>query len=336
MLLMLSLCGGCASTMRPPDERLAQAIGLERDAEGLGALDDPSARTAVLRANDEVERGMALMRAGDNARADRTLMRAHVDAELALQLSREAIVRRHMQRSNVAVVAAKSYERRGDDDVTRTFAYVAERKAEVAQSAGRLITEERATKKADTDIAVIDDDPVRAGQRLPATTSEALVYTAGALARQRAAIRSELREEGDIVDNLHHIGHMRDEPGGFDVMLPAPRLFDGDATVLRGSVSELDTIAFAIVRAAPHHLVTIESRADTPNGSDAYDAHIAQLRSNAVAAYLAEHGVDKTRIRAVGLPPQHWDPEAAGLHGLERRIEVRVSAPTTSPSPETP
>jgi outer membrane protein OmpA-like peptidoglycan-associated protein len=232
--------------------------------------------------------------------------------------------------------AEKSYKRRGDNEVTRTFAYVAERKAEIAQSAGRIIAEERATKQADKDIAVIDDDPLRTGQRLPATTSEALVYTAGALARDRAVVRSEQREEGEIVDNLHHVGHMRDEPGGFDVMLPAPRLFDGDATVLRGPVSELDTIAFAILRAAPHHNVTVESRADTPNGPDAYDRHIAQLRADAVAAYLAERGVDKTRIHAVGLPPQHWDPEAASLHGLERRIEVRVSAPTTSPSPETP
>jgi outer membrane protein OmpA-like peptidoglycan-associated protein len=218
------------------------------------------------------------------------------------------------------------------DETTLTLAYVVERKAEIAQSTERVLADEWATKNAKAAIATADEDPVRTGERLPENTNEALVYTAGALARQRAVAQRELREESNIIDNLHHVGRLREVPGGFDITLPAPRLFEGNATDLKGPVSELDAIAYAIVHAAPNHMVTIESRADAPGDLDAYDAHVAQLRANAVAAYLAAHGVDRKLIRAIGLPPQHWDPEAAALHGLERRIEVRV----TSPSPETP
>ena len=104
--LLLLGCLGCASNIAPT-QQLDQAISLERDAWGLGAQGDPQAREAVNRANDEIDRTMALMRAGDNARASDMVMRAHVDAELALALSHEAIVRRHAAQAGVTWMASR-------------------------------------------------------------------------------------------------------------------------------------------------------------------------------------------------------------------------------------
>ena len=107
LLLLACLCAACAGTVPAPTARLDQAIGLERDAWGLAALDDPYARAAVTRASAEIDRTMELVRAGDNAAAQQMATRAHVDAELALQLSREAIVRRHATHARAAWMASR-------------------------------------------------------------------------------------------------------------------------------------------------------------------------------------------------------------------------------------
>jgi outer membrane protein OmpA-like peptidoglycan-associated protein len=228
--------------------------------------------------------------------------------------------------------AERSYKHQGSTPGTRTLSYVAEREVESAQSTARQLSLQRTIKRTEHDIATAGNDALREGVRLPTTTDGALVYAAGALQRSRTEQQTALRAEGEIVDGLHHVGHTKEHPGGFDITIPAPRLFLGDDTLLAEPTSaELDAVAIAIVRTAPRDTVTIESHADTGRG-DAIDRYIAQKRANAVADYLSERGVSRTQIHALGLPPVHWDPDAAALHGLERSIKIRV----TYPSPETP
>lgn len=223
--------------------------------------------------------------------------------------------------------AEASFKRHGDTPETRTLAYVAERKAEIARSTAHTLAAERVVKAENKDIAFVDRDPLRAGARAPVSTTEALVYTAGALHRERAAMESELEHQAEIIDRLHSVARIKERPGGFDAQMPAVRLFEGATTELKEPESpELDAIAFAIVRTAPHSSVVVESHADGLRGGDAADARLAQTRADAVADYLAERGVDRKNIRAVGLAPKHWDPDAAGLHGDERSIEIQVTA----------
>jgi hypothetical protein len=216
---------------------------------------------------------------------------------------------------------------------TTTAAYVDARRAEIAESAARVDADARAIKIAKRELGAIDSDPVRAGARRPVDTSEALVYTAGALQRERIIATDAERQAGAVVDHLHRVGHLTSEPGGFAIMIPAPRLWARDDDVaLAGPYPELDAVAYAIARTAPESIVTIESRADTPSRGDAIDERVAQRRAEAVAAYLVSHGVARDHIQAFGLPPKHWDPSSAALHGAERRVDIKV----TSPSPETP
>jgi hypothetical protein len=100
-------CVACSRTVPPPDESLSQAIGLERDAWALGAQNDTQAHAAAELATEEIEQAMALIRQGKNAQADKVLLRAHADAELALQLTREAIVRQRVWETRSALMAAR-------------------------------------------------------------------------------------------------------------------------------------------------------------------------------------------------------------------------------------
>jgi outer membrane protein OmpA-like peptidoglycan-associated protein len=213
-----------------------------------------------------------------------------------------------------------------------TVGYLTVRKAEIAQSAAREADYERAVRRARRELLTVDADSVRRGERLPVDTAETLVYTAGALERARVASQDIERRKADIVDDLYKIARMRTRAGGFTATLAAPKLFANDDLKLAPSCAELDAIASAVLQTAPGASVTIESRADSTSGFDLRDQQVAQRRADVVAAYLASHGIARDRIRAVGLPPRHFDPQAAGLHGLERRIDVVV----IFPSPETP
>jgi outer membrane protein OmpA-like peptidoglycan-associated protein len=205
-----------------------------------------------------------------------------------------------------------------------TLAYVALRKVEIAESAVRVEAAHHTVRQEERALENVDQDAVRSGKRAPATTDEALVYTAGSLERERIKQQNEEREAGQVVDRLHRVARVKDEPGGFAAFIPAARLFSDDKVALGDQPSELDAIALAIVRTASHDIVMVECHADTPDRGDAHDEHVAQLRADAVADYLASRGVARAQIQAVGLRPKHYDPNAASLHGLERRVDITV------------
>lgn len=225
--------------------------------------------------------------------------------------------------------AEASWKKHGNSEDTRTLAYIAHRKAEIARSAGRIGAEEHSIQEAAHELGSVEADQLKRGARLPRDTGEALAFTANELQRERISrVESEQKAE-EKVDDLHHVGRVRRTPSGFIVTLSAPENFtDGDesTTLSDAAASRLDAIAVAIERNAPGALVTIESRADTANRGDAADRAIAQKRADVIAAYLATHGVPRERIKPVGLPPFHYDKSSPEYwtHGLERRVDIIV------------
>jgi hypothetical protein len=86
---LLSSLAACAS-FPIPSEHLAQAESGVRAAQETGASDEPGAALHLKMANDQIAEARKLIKDGDNERADAVLLRAQSDAELALQLTKEA------------------------------------------------------------------------------------------------------------------------------------------------------------------------------------------------------------------------------------------------------
>jgi outer membrane protein OmpA-like peptidoglycan-associated protein len=225
--------------------------------------------------------------------------------------------------------AEASWKKHGNSEDTRTLAYVAKQKAEIARSAGRAAQQEHNIQDAARELGTVEADQLKRGTRLPRDTNEALAFTESELQRERMAQTQTERQSEERVDDLRHVAHVRRTPTGFIVTLSAPENFaDGDdsTTLDDAAASRLDAIAVAIERSAPGAPVVVESRADTANRGDAHDQFVAQKRADVVAAYLATHGVARERIKAVGLPPHHYAKSSPEYytHGLERRIEILV------------
>ena len=87
-LLTLSLAA-CA-TMTPPTDRMARTEGSIRGASEVGAGGVPRASLHLRLAQEQFQSAKTFMRSGDNQEAALMFLRAQADAELALQLTRQA------------------------------------------------------------------------------------------------------------------------------------------------------------------------------------------------------------------------------------------------------
>jgi len=90
---------GCAGSIPPPTQRMADAQAAERSAAELGANRVPAAQLSLKLAQEQIAQAKKAMADDENKRADSLLIRAKADAELALAQTRE-------QTAKVAVAEA--------------------------------------------------------------------------------------------------------------------------------------------------------------------------------------------------------------------------------------
>jgi hypothetical protein len=70
-------------------------------------MDDPQARVALDLASAEIDRALHLARDDKNAEATQEIKRAHADAELAVSLAREAVLRKRAERAQRTLMATR-------------------------------------------------------------------------------------------------------------------------------------------------------------------------------------------------------------------------------------
>ncbi len=86
----------CGPSVPPPVEARAAAEGDVGVAAGLNAKSDNEAATYLKHAEDQIAEAKKLMEDGDNVRATAVLKRAKADAELSIQLAKEAALKGQM------------------------------------------------------------------------------------------------------------------------------------------------------------------------------------------------------------------------------------------------
>ncbi len=107
VLAAAALCAACGGAP-PPVERLAGAEAAARSARELGAEKDPKAALHLKLATEQIDAAKAFMKDDDNKKAAATLAKASADAELSLQLAKEAKERVEADRAKDAVKNVRS------------------------------------------------------------------------------------------------------------------------------------------------------------------------------------------------------------------------------------
>lgn len=107
--------------------------------------------------------------------------------------------------------------------------------------------------------------------------------------------------------------------------LPVQFSFDS-ADILPAARTQLDALAEGVRLLPKDRLVTIEGHTDAL-GDEAYNARLSMRRAQSVKRYLvAQHGIDASRLRAVGMGEVDTLPGRAPAAPENRRVQFRGEA----------
>jgi len=236
-------------------------------------------------------------------------------------------------------LAVAETERRDDGNTfqARTYAYVAERRAQLAMAHAALASAEARREQAEDGYR---DELER--QRALALgkkgelqqelnkKEEALSDREQALARteQQLAEEKAAREEVEArlkaaIRSLEEVAAIKEDARGTVITFSGAVLFgSGKSELLPIAQEQLGKVAEAIKQADDKKII-IEGHTDS-RGSERYNRDLSEQRANAVRTFLVSRGVDAQRVTAVGMGESRplADNRSSEGRANNRRVEI--------------
>jgi outer membrane protein OmpA-like peptidoglycan-associated protein len=233
--------------------------------------------------------------------------------------------------------AEKSFADAPKSTQTRDLAYVAQRRAELAEAAASIATERGKEEEASsafqaTQGAIVEHAKSElAGSQVNLEKSQ----VAEAMSAERLASEQAARTQADLRAEaaLSSLAAVKKDPRGMVITLSGSVLFaSGQSTLLPEARTRLDHVADVLIQAGSRDL-TVEGYTDS-RGTDAHNLTLSQDRADAVRTYLVQHNYDAAHIRARGLGKESPVASNTNAEGRanNRRVEI-VVAPATGAAP---
>jgi outer membrane protein OmpA-like peptidoglycan-associated protein len=199
------------------------------------------------------------------------------------------------------------HEKDPQSDAERSYAYVAQRRAELALALGENA---KAKQQRDASLQHYSElqDKLRtaAQQQLGAERSQVsqlgsqLVQTQTGLARETDARKAAEARAARAMESLNKIAQVKEEARGMVITLSGQVLFvTGKAELLPAAQDQLDQVAKAIKDQGEIKPMVVEGYTDSV-GSDATNLKLSKDRADAVRNYLISKGVPADKISSVG------------------------------------
>jgi outer membrane protein OmpA-like peptidoglycan-associated protein len=224
-------------------------------------------------------------------------------------------------------------------DAERSYAYVAQRRAELALALG---DNARAKQQADASAQHYSDlqDKLRtsAQQQLGAERSQVsqlgsqLVQTQNGLAQETDARRAAEARAARAMESLNKIAQVKEEARGMVITLSGQVLFvTGKSELLPAAQDQLDQVAKALKDQGEVKPMVIEGYTDSV-GSDTANLKLSKDRADAVRSYLVSKGVPSDKVTSVGkgkASPVASNDTADG-RANNRRVEIVIAGGNTN------
>ena len=248
-----------------------------------------------------------------------------------------------MQKARTALDAA---EQAWKDDPTgfRTLdlAYVAQRKAEIAEVKAGIAVQEAAKVKAQADLITVQAKKVeqteaelqRARSALHAS-QDVNATVIGQLSKEQQARQDAEKRAAELQASLAKLAAVKQEERGLVITLSGSVLFRSDEwTLLPQSRHRLDEVATALLETKDRTLV-VEGHTDS-HGSASHNQDLSQRRAEAVRDFLVGRGYPATHITAIGYGSQRPVAENKTPEGRanNRRVEIVVTPALTPATDE--
>jgi outer membrane protein OmpA-like peptidoglycan-associated protein len=219
---------------------------------------------------------------------------------------------------------------------TRDLAYVANRKAQLAEALASSELDRQAKAGADRDYQNQQAKIVQQTRGELMRTREQVADSERARAQgaqqlqkeQEARLGAEQKAaeaEHQARDALARLAAVKDEQRGLVITLSGSVLFPSDqATLLPEAQTRLNQVAEALM-ATRERSIVIEGHTDS-RGSDSHNVDLSQRRAEAVRSYLIARGYPADRIVAQGIGKSRPVADNASAEGRanNRRVEIVV------------
>lgn len=248
--------------------------------------------------------------------------------------------------------AEKAFRDEPDSYKTRDLAYVAQRRAELAEAAGIMAVDKARQAKAAVDLrekqtAIIKQgkEDLRLSKQQAADMEEDLLYSEQQAAdieqellyseQQAAGMERDLRDAekktADALAELATLAALKEEKRGLVLTLPGAILFrSAESALLPTARVKLEQVADALI-AIDNRKIIVEGHTDSM-GSEPYNQNLSQNRAYTVRNFLVQRGYPADFIKAIGKGENSPVADNASAEGRanNRRVEIVIERELTT------
>lgn len=242
-------------------------------------------------------------------------------------------------------VAEKTYDDEGNSANARDRAYVALRKAQLAEVQAAIVADEQRFALASRQIEAAKGRNQLATQQELNRARAQLAGERNTVATTQAELQSERqrrqaaeRQAADAIRQLAGVASIKQDARGTVITLSGAVIFaSGKADLLPAARAKLDQVAAALKQGEPDSQFVVEGYTDS-RGSQALNEELSARRAATVRDYLVSQGVEAARITSKGLGPSNPVADNATAEGRanNRRVEIVVQKRGEQAAPESP
>ena len=222
--------------------------------------------------------------------------------------------------------AERAFADDGNEPHVRDKAYIALRKAQLADASARVQLAQKAKMAADLEAQQLHMDTLKRTEADLATSQQSLAKTQEQLQHEKEAREEAEKKHAQAMADLQKIASVKQESRGMVITLSGAVLFaSNESTLLPAANVKLNDVADALTKGNPDANITVEGHTDS-QGSRDHNMQLAQQRAESVKAQLVSRGVAADRIKAVGIGPDRpvADNKSAEGRANNRRVEIVV------------
>jgi outer membrane protein OmpA-like peptidoglycan-associated protein len=228
--------------------------------------------------------------------------------------------------------AEQSFEEEGVDPPTPDLAYIAERKAMIAEATAGKVAAERDSNQADKQFKDAQLEGLDKTQAALSKEKQASEKTKAELEAERKALEAEKKARAEAekkaaaaMASLQEIAKVKEESRGMVITLSGSVLFaTGKYELLPIARQKLDEVAKAL-KDQGYKSILVEGHTDSV-GRAADNDTLSLKRAESVRTHLVSQGIPSDKIRATGLGSSRSiaDNSTADGRANNRRVEIVV------------
>jgi outer membrane protein OmpA-like peptidoglycan-associated protein len=228
---------------------------------------------------------------------------------------------------NALALAEQSFIQDPESYRTSDLAYVAQRKAQLAEASAAITIQQGKEAKAKNEFQNVQSKVV-------ANTKQDLATTTQQLTAEREARTAADKRAADAQAALAKLAAVKDEARGMVITLSGSVLFASNrAVLLPDARTRLGLVADVLLTSKERNL-TVEGHTDSQGSLD-HNLDLSQRRADAVRSYLVERGYQGDLIKANGLGEGSPIAENSSAEGRanNRRVEIIITRETHAANP---